>query len=240
MQSLEYEQIWLAADYHFPGTYSCRIPMTSISSTRAMPAPSPATVRLALVRTGIELFGIDFVQEIMFPIIRSTEMAICPPERVAFSSQRIRIYKAGMDSRQETVQLTDSIAYREFAHAVGSMTVYIKVSKRYDSIFQQLLLGIGYWGQASSLAHCIDIRYNAPKIELCALPLHRIKNMVSVRKFITCITSEFRDQNVLWNDITQPQPRHIGPLKIELYIWPMICIQDQSNSRLLIRKAIPL
>jgi hypothetical protein len=41
---------WLAADYQLPATYSCRVPMSSITSALALPAPGPATVRLALLR----------------------------------------------------------------------------------------------------------------------------------------------------------------------------------------------
>src|SRR5262249_20927109 len=87
------QTIWLAADYHFPGTYSCRVPMSSMNSIRAMPAPGPATIRLALVRTGIELFGEKRTRHDLFPIIRSAEIAIRPPERVAISTQKIHAYK---------------------------------------------------------------------------------------------------------------------------------------------------
>jgi hypothetical protein len=34
--------------------------MSSVASARALPAPGPATVRLALIRTGIEVFGIKY------------------------------------------------------------------------------------------------------------------------------------------------------------------------------------
>jgi len=49
-------RVWIAADYHFPSTYSCRIPMSSANCASVMPAQGPATVRLALIRVGIELF----------------------------------------------------------------------------------------------------------------------------------------------------------------------------------------
>lgn len=40
---------WLAADYHFPATYSSRLPFSSPNSALISPAPGPATVRLALI-----------------------------------------------------------------------------------------------------------------------------------------------------------------------------------------------
>jgi len=74
---------WIAADYHFPSTYSCRIPMSSISTALAMPTPGPATVRLALIRTGIKLFGLEMTREELFPVIRDMTVRVRPPERVA-------------------------------------------------------------------------------------------------------------------------------------------------------------
>lgn len=58
---------WLAADYHLPATYSCRLPLSSANSALISPAPGPATVRLALIRASIELFGRDAVCDSLFP-----------------------------------------------------------------------------------------------------------------------------------------------------------------------------
>jgi hypothetical protein len=68
--------LWLAAEYHFPSTYSCRIPMSSMSSASAMPAPGPATVRLALIRTGIEYIGIEAMRDTFFPDLCSVPIRI--------------------------------------------------------------------------------------------------------------------------------------------------------------------
>jgi len=62
---------WFAADYHFPATYSCRLPFSSSNSALVSPAPGPATVRLALIRVGLELFGRDVVRDSLFPWIRA-------------------------------------------------------------------------------------------------------------------------------------------------------------------------
>jgi type IV secretory pathway protease TraF len=85
--------VWVAADYHFPSTYSCRILMSSMSSAPVMPAPGPATVRLALIKAGIECFGLDAVRDEFFPILRSAPVLVRPPRRVAISQHLLRGYK---------------------------------------------------------------------------------------------------------------------------------------------------
>jgi hypothetical protein len=140
-------RVWIAADYHFPSTYSCRIPMSSMNSAAVMPAPGPATVRLALLRTGIELFGRDRVRDELFPILRSAVVRIRPPERVAISQQRIRGYKWSEDrQKRETIQ--ESIIVREMAHASGPMTVFVQVPLESEQRMRPLLHSIGYWGQS--------------------------------------------------------------------------------------------
>jgi hypothetical protein len=101
------ELVWLAANYHLPGTYSCRVPMNSAESAQALPGPGPATVRLALVRAGIEVAGLAHTRDILFPIIAAVLIEVRPPERVALSVQTLEGYKgqkaqAGADHRLQT------------------------------------------------------------------------------------------------------------------------------------------
>jgi hypothetical protein len=55
------EPIWLEASYKFPCTYSIRRPGSSMTSAMALPAPGPGTVRLALTRTALELYGENYM-----------------------------------------------------------------------------------------------------------------------------------------------------------------------------------
>jgi hypothetical protein len=167
--------VWLAADYHLPYTYSCRMPMTSMSSGLALPAPGPATVRLAFIRTRIELYGIDYTRDELFPAVRSAGVQIRPPERVAISTQLIRGLKANAGNDKGGAGREESILYREVAHAQGSMTVYIEVPADRAKVFGEVLKLIGYWGQTSSFAGCTAVRDAAPLASECAAPIMRVR-----------------------------------------------------------------
>src|SRR5260221_13011660 len=127
--------IWLLANYHLPATYSCRVPMSSIASALALPAPGPATVRLALIRTGIEVFGIEYVQSVLFPHICAMAIHIRPPERVALTSHVLRAYKA----EEKTQETNEAPIFREMVHAQGPVTVYIQVPSRLQESFSSIL-----------------------------------------------------------------------------------------------------
>jgi hypothetical protein len=227
---------WLAADYHLPATYSCRLPLSSANSALISPVPGPAMVRLALIRVGIELFGRAVVRDSLFPWLRAARVLIRPPERVAFCGQVLRAYKADEDKGR--VAVGESVVYREMAHAEGSMTVFLDIPLEERSVWESLLKGIGYWGQTSSFAVCLEVRERAPETRECAQPLQAIGEHVLIQPFFSCILSEFRDSHVLWQEVVPeetPEKTTRNPLKLEMYVWPLQVTRRAGGSTLLVR-----
>lgn len=233
--------IWFAADYHLSATYSCRTPLTSMSSALALPAPSPATVRLALIRTAIEVFGLEWVQHELFPIIRSAEVRIRPPERVAFSSQLLHAYKANKGDRYENDSLEESIVYREFAHATGALTVFLKIPSGSQEMFREILGAIGYWGRADSFTCCLQTYRSTPAEGDYAIPLRSVSQPFPLQHYYKSFVSEFGNDQVDWEeimpDIHSTQAR---PIRIELYVWPLIISKRISSGELLVRQSLVL
>jgi hypothetical protein len=233
------DSIWLAADYHFPTTYSCRVPMSSMSSTRAMPAPGPATVRLALVRTGIELFGLERTRDELFPVIRSAHICIKPPEKVALSMHMIRLYKGNANRPRGEGHLDESIACREVAHASGLMTVYLQTPICHADCCRTTLRSVAYWGQANSLAWCVQVYSAAPQDGEVAVPVRSLSASYSIRQFFSCIVSEFRDTQVEWDEV-MPGLRtgKMDAIRMEVYLWPMTMDLRHGGGKVLCRHAI--
>lgn len=225
---------WLAADYHLPAIYSCRVPMSSITSALALPAPGPATVRLALIRAGIEVFGIEYVQSVLFPSIRAMSIHIRPPERVAFTTQVLRAYKA----EEQTQELSEAPISREVAHAEGLMTAYLQIPRPLQDAFGQVLGVIGYWGQASSLAWCTGIQESVPRVDECVMPLRLLQGQIRLRPFLSCILSEFRDGSVAWHEVMPVVGVRISnALRLDVYVWPLTEVSHQGSGKLLVRQA---
>ena len=223
--------IWLRADYHLPATYSCRVPMSSIASARALPAPGPATVRLALIRTGIEVFGIEHVESVLFPHLRAMPIHIRPPERVALTSHVLRAYKA-----EEDTQVSEAPIMREMAHAQGLTSIYIKVPLHMQEALRHLLRMIGYWGQASSLAWCTEVESDTPSLQECVLPLHLFSGQIPLGSFFSCILSEFRNESVTWKEVMPVLGgRSANPLRMDVYVWPLLLTGQHRGRRLFVR-----
>ena len=228
-------RVWIAADYHFPSTYSCRIPMSSANCTSVMPAPGPATVRLALIRVGIELFGVKSVRNELFPILRAATVHIRPPERVAISQQQIRGYKWS-EARQKREPIQESIIVREMAHARGPMTIFLQIPQDAGHQMHRLLQAVPYWGQSSSLTSCLGVMRTAPLLEECALPLDLLDDTAPLRPYFTCPVTEFHANRLSWEDIAPggKMPK-TSALRCDIYVWPMVTEYCHGTQKLLVR-----
>lgn len=227
---------WLAAEYHLPSSYSCRVPMSSMNSALALPAPGPATVRLALIRTGIELFGLEFVRDVLFPQIRAMGIQIRPPERVALTPQVLHAYK--VDEQAGGTQVNTAPISREVAHASGPLTVYIEIPAWDTDLWTELLQAIGYWGQSSSLVYCTGVYASVPDLKECVTPLRNWKSYRQLEPFYSCILSEFREGTLSWDEVMPTVgTKKAEALKLDVYVWPMMMAEQNGRGKVLLRRA---
>lgn len=234
--------IWLAADYHFPSTYSCRVPMSSMSSTMAMPTPGPATVRLALLRTGMEYLGQNIVRGTLFPTLCAMSVWIRPPERVAISQQMLGAYKWGKGQRARKGALQESIMVREVAHASGCMTIYVEIPAELEAPYRTLLRSVGYWGQTDSLTWCVDITPQSPVLSECVVPFGMLGSNRPRHSFFHCVASEFRDARLAWEEVMSLPEKggtNISPLRLDVYVWPLIIVHATGDGKLFHRSPFP-
>lgn len=227
---------WLAAEYHIPSLYSCRIPMSSMNSALVLPAPGPATVRLALIRTGIEAFGLEYVRDELFPQIRAMEIRIRPPESVAFTPQVLHAYK--VDEQAVGTQISTAPISREFAHASGPLTVYIEVPVKEAHRWTVMLGTVGYWGHASSLVYCTKVFQSEPNPNECVTPLRNWNSKEQLEPFFSSILSEFRVDTLSWDDVMPiVGVQKAEMLKLDIYVWPMVMVEQFGGGKLLKRRA---
>jgi hypothetical protein len=225
-------KLWIAADYHIPLTYSIRMAMTTGASASALPAPGPATVRLALSRVAIELYGLDQTRDILFPIFRSMEVRIKPPEEVAVSDQGLRLYKLTGGNKSKPFRITESFGSREYCHTEHTLTIYVKIPELYESVFRNLFSAIGYWGQASSLAFCTGVSRRVPRPGQCIEPFATFSTK-RLKGYVTFPVTEFRDANVTWSEI-QPATANgpVAAIVLRMYIWPLTLIEQRSTHKI--------
>jgi hypothetical protein len=200
-----------------------------------MPTPGPATVRLALIRTGIECYGLDVVRDELFPILCSAVVRIRPPERVAISQHLLRAYKWSEDKHKHTIA-QESIIVREMAHAQGLMTVFLQIPQDAEQRLRVILQAIGYWGQSSSLVSCMGVTQTHPFPGECAIPLMQFDATSPLRPYFTCLATEFRSDRLSWSDIVAgDEGQKAMALRLEVYVWPLTIAYHHATEKILVR-----
>lgn len=224
--------MWLAVDYHMPMTYSCRKPMNSPYSAQILPAPGPTTVRLALIREAIELFGLVQTKRHIYSILKTTPIHIRPPKAIGISTHHLRMYKP--DSRQA---LGETIGYREYAHSSDPITIYALIPKNLSTLFSELFDAIGYWGQADSFATCTRIYESEPDAGDIIHPLNEapITNR-GLKQVFTAFVTEWDLQNVTWEMITGEKSGTFFQTRV--YVYPLFISKHHSSAKRLLYRSL--
>jgi hypothetical protein len=186
-----------------------------------------------MIHSAIELFGIKQTREVLFPNICSCEIRIYPPERVSISPHLLKIYKPTIDNTGE-IHYQEGLAIREFAHAKGNMTVFVKMPNRHTDVLQAILGNIGYWGQASSLAYCVNISNQEPAEVFSGMPVEQVKDTEG--NYFSCFVSEFASREVKWATVVSGSSGEAtNSLRYWLYVWPLVICKRHNGHTLLLR-----
>lgn len=235
--------IWLAAEYHLPSLYSCRIPMSSTTHAPTLPTPGPATVRLALLRCSLELFGHGITRKEVFPILRAMTVRIRPPESVAISLQRLRAFKWVIEKHAKQPRIQESLMLREMAHAQGILTIYLQIPVAEEERIRALCQVVGYWGHTDSFACCLAVHRREPPEQECVLPLHQLGLEGRLQPYFSGLATEFRAQQLSWEEVTTETTGrgHRGKqqaIVLGLYVWPLVLLRAHDGGKLFQRRSL--
>ncbi len=220
--------VWLKACYHMAAPYSIRMAPSSPFAGRCLPTPGPATVQLAMIRTGIELYGLDGTRRQLFPSIVASRPLMQPPLRVGIGDQLSTILKAKDDGGLES-----GVGYRETCHADGQIQVFVRVPLRQSGMFKEVLNGIGYWGQGHGFASCTEVQETEPVDGTYAVAFESITSSHQLRSYFTAFVTELTGTDVKWSDVVSDDfSEQCQHLRLRLYVWPLVACEHRGNGRL--------
>jgi hypothetical protein len=102
----------------------------------------------------------------------------------------------------------------------------------------EVLQAIGYWGQASSFACCTEIGRVAPDPVECLVPLHALGEDDPAEQLFVSFVPEFRNGQLCWEEVMPIlDSNKTNPLKIEIYVWPMVILERRGGNTILLRRS---
>jgi hypothetical protein len=228
-----HDRFWIRATYNFPFTFSIRMPLSSMANSIALPAPGPATIRLALIKKGIEHYGVEFTKQVIFPIAIHTNILIKPPPEIAISSQLLHIFKHS--EYNGIIGLVPSIGIREIAHTFTTLEIFLNLAEEEEQIISHLLKSIGYWGQMDSITNCLEVCRLNPKLVDCAFLIDESSIFCKTNNYLRNFVTEIRDKKVTWDEVNRNHPfdRNNSFLKYDIIIWPLVITKYFENGYLL-------
>jgi CRISPR/Cas system-associated protein Cas5 (RAMP superfamily) len=145
--------MWIAANYHFPSTFSYKIPDFSMYYAASSPVPSPSTFKLALVSALISQTGDIQKTRNFFNGIKTSEILFGLPEYLT-------IYKAfikRLKKRRQERGFDRTFGIREYVTLSGPLTIYLNVLEKLKNEVFLALKNIRYIGSSDSICSCMKV-----------------------------------------------------------------------------------
>ncbi|MGD6932578.1 MAG: CRISPR-associated protein Cas5 [Candidatus Bathyarchaeia archaeon] len=138
--------VWVGARYRFASTFSYRIPYFSSSYALSAPAPSPSTIKLALVSSAINRTGNVNNGKELFNAICNAKVEVELPETFA-------VFKAFMKRLKKKRQgegFERTFGIREYILYHGNLGVRLEIESNEDQV-SKALKQIQYFGTSDSI-----------------------------------------------------------------------------------------
>jgi hypothetical protein len=229
MNSSDGASVWLAAEFTFAATYSIREAVTSATFARACPVPETGTVKLALIKVAVELYGEMKTKQDLFPIIRDMDISIRPPSHIGVSGQFLRAFK---NKSLNNGEVEYSISNREHLHTSGQLIIYYRILEKNQNVIKTLSQAIGYWGQGNSLTYCLSVGILKPELGECITRLETITPQ-GLKDYQLCYLTDI-DSNATWDDVITGKGTFLS-----LYVLPLKLDEQKRNGKVLKYKPIP-
>ncbi len=105
--------VWIGAKYLFASAFSYRIPYFSSSYALSAPAPSPSTIKLAIVATAINRTGNIEKGKKLFEQLKLANIATELPEKIVLFKAFMKRLKQKRKGKEGKIHNTMGHAYRK-------------------------------------------------------------------------------------------------------------------------------
>jgi len=155
--------VWTGAKYKFASTFSYRIPYFSSSYALSAPAPSPSTIKLALVASTINRTGNVEKGKKLFEKICTSKVTVELPERIVL----FKAFMKRLKKKRQGLGFERTFGIREYILYDGKLGIYLDVPKDANAEITERLRNIQYFGTSDSICLCIESALTEPNLQHC-------------------------------------------------------------------------
>jgi hypothetical protein len=164
--------MWLITEYRPATLFSFKIGIATSTGAKTLFLPTPFAIRTALLDAAIRTRGKEAAEEV-FGVLKPLKIAASPPERVVVTNlfTKVQKPKRGDERKGEADEkdeeagrsaMTKSIAFREYAHLDGNLTLAFQGSDQALEVVDGLAPQINYFGKRGSFFQWMNrVRYES-------------------------------------------------------------------------------
>lgn len=185
--------VWVGAKYLFASTFSYRVPYFSSSYALSAPAPSPSTIKLAIVATTINRSGSIKKGNRLFEQLKLANTTVELPEKMVLFKAFMKRLKQKRKGKEEKITtpwgtLTESFestfGIREYILYNGTLAIYIETPQAIAKEVGGILKSIQYLGTSDSICTCLETKFSEPNVTNCIKPIKERAELTSGTVFL--------------------------------------------------------
>jgi len=151
--------MWISGSYHFPSTFSYKIPDFSMYYAASTPIPGPSTFKLAMISAFISSNRDLEKASALFEGIKTSTVLFDLPNRLT-------VYKAfikRLKKKRLEPGFDKSFGIREYVIFDGILTIYIDISDETADYALPAMKNIRYLGSSDSICYCLEVNEKVEK-----------------------------------------------------------------------------
>lgn len=152
--------MWLITEYRPAALFSFKIGVATSTGAKTLFLPTPFAIRTALLDAAIRTRGREAGQEV-FDALKPLKIAAAPPERIVVTNLFAKVQKPSRSDKKSGEAddededsggsaMTKSIAFREYAHLDGALTLAFEGSDTALKLVEELAPQVNYFGKRGS------------------------------------------------------------------------------------------
>jgi len=217
--------VWIGAKYKFASTFSYRIPYFSSSYALSAPAPSPSTIKLALVATTINRTGDIEKGKKLFEEIRNSNVTVELPDKIVL----FKAFMKRLKKKRQEKGFERTFGIREYILFDGSLGIYVDAEKDSADEISEALRNIQYFGSSDSICFCIEKATTEPALEKC-IHLCAEKKETLRENGVVFLLSDF-SETATFEDVNPFSGKKMkkGTITLKPYLFPIRVVKKDRN-----------
>jgi len=217
--------VWVCGTYSFASTFSYRIPYFSSSYALSAPAPSPSTIKLAIVASAINRTGNIETGKILFEKVRTSEVLMELPEKISI----FKVFLKRLKKKRQEQAFESTFGIREYIIYNGPLKLYLNVPEDSSEAVIEALKNVQFFGTSDSICTCTNTAKVAQPPAKCAKP-HLTTEQEKTNGIIFLLT-DFTNKATFdaANPYTKKKLRKDKDIISKPYIFPIKVLKKDKN-----------